>query len=82
LEEGYLRPHRVTYERWGNNGRSPLLGIALDRMAASVGAVTPPSGGAQDGGGLRGRIYGTRHCIMPGCCFPHAGMVPTAAGGT
>jgi capsule polysaccharide modification protein KpsS len=54
LEEGYLRPHRVTYERWGNNGRSPLLGIALDRMAASVGAVTPPSGGAQDGWGAQG----------------------------
>jgi capsular polysaccharide export protein len=54
LEEGYLRPHRVTYERWGNNGRSPLLGIALDRMATAVGAVTPPSGGAHDGWGAQG----------------------------
>ncbi len=53
LEEGYLRPHWVTYERWGNNGNSPLNAIPLEAMAESVGPVKaagrpPPDGwGAQ-----------------------------------
>ena len=51
LEEGYLRPHRVTYERWGNNGNSPLHGISLARMAGAVGRAAPPSGGRHDGWG-------------------------------
>ena len=41
LEEGYLRPHWVTYERWGNNGNSPLGAIPLQRMAAAVGPAGP-----------------------------------------
>ena len=41
LEEGYLRPHWVTYERWGNNGNSPLTGIPLDAMAAAAGPAEP-----------------------------------------
>jgi capsular polysaccharide export protein len=48
LEEGYLRPHWVTYERWGNNGNSALISIPAERMAAAVGeapeAPPPPDG--------------------------------------
>ncbi len=51
LEEGYLRPHRVTYERWGNNGNSPLHGISLARMAAALGRAAPPPDGPHDGWG-------------------------------
>ena len=51
LEEGYLRPHRVTYERWGNNGNSPLHGISLARMAEALGPAAPPSEGPHDGWG-------------------------------
>ncbi|MFQ5567915.1 MAG: capsule biosynthesis protein CapA, partial [Paracoccaceae bacterium] len=51
LEEGYLRPHWVTYERWGNNGNSPLHGISLDRMAEAVGRAAPPPEGPDDGWG-------------------------------
>jgi capsular polysaccharide export protein len=42
LEEGYLRPHHVTYERWGNKGNSPLRNIPLARMAAVLGPGAPP----------------------------------------
>jgi capsular polysaccharide export protein len=52
LEEGYLRPHWVTYERWGNNGRSPLLAIPTGRMAPA-GAV-PPLTAPPDGWGAYG----------------------------
>ena len=51
LEEGYLRPHRVTYERWGNNGNSPLHGISLAGMAEALGRATPPPEGPHDGWG-------------------------------
>ncbi|MHA1527621.1 MAG: capsule biosynthesis protein [Alphaproteobacteria bacterium] len=51
LEEGYLRPHRVTYERWGNNGNSPLHGISLARMAEAIGPAAPPPEGQHDGWG-------------------------------
>jgi len=51
LEEGYLRPHRVTYERWGNNGNSPLHGISLARMAEAIGPAAPPPEGPHDGWG-------------------------------
>lgn len=44
LEEGYLRPHWVTYERGGNNGNSPLCNISLDRMAAALARIGPPPG--------------------------------------
>lgn len=50
LEEGYLRPNWVTYERWGNNGNSPLLGIPTERISASVGSM-PAADPPQDGWG-------------------------------
>ena len=53
IEEGYLRPHWVTYERWGNNGRSPLTGIPTERMAAAVG-VPGPEAPPPDGWGACG----------------------------
>ena len=53
LEEGYLRPHWVTYERWGNNGNSPLNAIPLEAMAAAVGPVAPASA-PPDGWGAQG----------------------------
>jgi len=51
LEEGYLRPHCVTYERGGNNGNSPLLEVSLARMAQALGAAAPPPEGPHDGWG-------------------------------
>jgi len=48
LEEGYLRPHWVTYERGGNNGNSPLNRIGLDQMAIALGPSDPPAGPPAD----------------------------------
>ena len=36
FEEGYLRPHWVTYERGGANGHSRLMQMALPAMQAAV----------------------------------------------
>ncbi|MCV6585521.1 MAG: capsule biosynthesis protein CapA [Marinibacterium sp.] len=41
LEEGYLRPYWITYERGGANGHSPLMQIGMDRIRAT----TPPDSG-------------------------------------
>ena len=42
LEEGYVRPRYVTYERQGTNAFSRLCDISLPRMAEAVGQVGPP----------------------------------------
>jgi len=42
LEEGYIRPSWITYERHGNNGNSPLMSISLPRMAKALGTVQEP----------------------------------------
>lgn len=42
LEEGYIRPRWVTYERDGNNANSPLMAISLPRMAQALGATLEP----------------------------------------
>lgn len=42
LEEGYLRPSWITYERSGNNGNSRLMGLSLPRMAQALGQGTRP----------------------------------------
>ena len=42
LEEGYLRPSWVTYERAGNNGNSPLMSMSLPAMAQAIGAGAKP----------------------------------------
>ena len=36
FEEGYMRPHWVTYERGGSNGNSPLMGLSIAQMAAML----------------------------------------------
>ncbi|MEH7827235.1 capsule biosynthesis protein [Gemmobacter denitrificans] len=36
FEEGYLRPHWVTYERGGSNGNSRLMGLDLAQMQAAL----------------------------------------------
>jgi capsular polysaccharide export protein len=51
LEEGYLRPHRVTYERWGNNGNSPLCDVSLAHLASVLGPAAPPFEEPGDGWG-------------------------------
>lgn len=42
LEEGYVRPSWVTYERQGSNGNSPLMSISLPRMAQALGQGVKP----------------------------------------
>lgn len=42
LEEGYVRPSWVTYEREGNNGNSRLMSISLPGMAQALGHGTKP----------------------------------------
>ena len=42
LEEGYVRPSWITYERQGNNGNSPLMDISLPRMVQALGRGTKP----------------------------------------
>jgi capsular polysaccharide export protein len=39
FEEGYLRPHWVTYERGGSNGNSRLMGLTLQDMRAALAQV-------------------------------------------
>ena len=51
LEEGYLRPYRVTYERWGNNGNSRLCDISLARMARALDPTAAPLEEPGDGWG-------------------------------
>ncbi len=36
LEEGYLRPYWITYERGGSNGHSRLMEMSLDQMRAAL----------------------------------------------
>ena len=42
LEEGYIRPNLITYERTGTNANSRLMEISLPRMAQSLGAASEP----------------------------------------
>ncbi|MEM0987785.1 MAG: capsule biosynthesis protein CapA [Pseudomonadota bacterium] len=42
LEEGYVRPRWVSYERHGNNGNSRLMDISLPRMAQALGQGAKP----------------------------------------
>ena len=39
FEEGYLRPHWVTYERGGSNGNSRLMDLTLKDMRAALAQV-------------------------------------------
>ena len=58
LEEGYLRPSWVTYERRGNNGNSPLMDISLPAMARCLeGSVEPARGGRAIWGDYRQHLW-------------------------
>ena len=48
LEEGYLRPHWVTYERDGVNGTSPLMKMTLPDIRARLDPVERPQSRAPD----------------------------------
>lgn len=48
LEEGYLRPYWVTYERGGSNGHSRLMELSVDEMTerlaqSTIDIPTPPA---------------------------------------
>lgn len=51
LEEGYVRPSWITYERQGANGNSRAMSISLPRMAQALGTPTEPSSEAPAGWG-------------------------------
>jgi capsular polysaccharide export protein len=51
FEEGYLRPHWVTYERSGTNGNSAVMKIDLDRMALSQTGTETASATVRDSEG-------------------------------
>ena len=40
LEEGYIRPSWITYEREGNNGNSRLMSLSVPRMARALEALS------------------------------------------
>ncbi|QPH54279.1 capsule biosynthesis protein [Pontivivens ytuae] len=48
LEEGYLRPHWITYERSGVNGNSPLMDLSLEEIVARAARLTRPDRAAPD----------------------------------
>ncbi|MDP7151680.1 MAG: capsular biosynthesis protein [Paracoccaceae bacterium] len=59
LEEGYLRPYWVTYERGGSNGHSPLVDMSIDRMRAILCEKGPqtPFSTATHWGDMRQHIF-------------------------
>ena len=59
LEEGYLRPYWVTYERGGSNGHSPLVDMSIDRMRAILCEKGPqtPFSKATHWGDMRQHIF-------------------------
>jgi len=46
FEEGYLRPHWVTYERGGSNGNSRLMAMSIAEMRGALAATDPGLPGA------------------------------------
>ncbi|MEO1491049.1 MAG: capsule biosynthesis protein CapA [Pseudomonadota bacterium] len=70
LEEGYVRPSWITYERAGNNGNSRLMSISLPRMAEAMGhtARPEPSVPATWGDANQHLWYSAwyhAHCLLP-----------------
>ncbi|WP_316014722.1 capsule biosynthesis protein CapA [Roseobacter sp. HKCCA0434] len=66
LEEGYLRPHWITYERDGVNGRSPLMNMSMERIRAVArdlqerDRAAPDQWGAMGGHLWHGLLYHAR----------------------
>ena len=70
LEEGYVRPSWVTYEREGNNGNSPLMSISLPGMARALGTcVRPEHEAPATWGDSRQHLWHSAlyhlHCLLP-----------------
>ncbi len=42
FEEGYLRPHWISYERGGSNANSPLMRLSIGQMRAALPDAAPP----------------------------------------
>ena len=58
LEEGYLRPYWVTYERGGANASSPAAGLPLGQMAAAMeGSASVPAEAPDRWGDLRAHMF-------------------------
>ncbi len=51
FEEGYIRPHWITYERGGTNGDSPANGIPIAVMARALDGTPAAPDTADDGWG-------------------------------
>ena len=82
LEEGYLRPSWITYERRGANGNSRAMSISLPRMARALGTPTEPGTEAPAGwGDYRQHLWFSAvyhaQCLIPtrryGRCYRHRG---------
>jgi capsular polysaccharide export protein len=56
FEEGYIRPHWITYERGGVNGHSPLIGMDFEAVCRNPEAVAPFDGGTAVKSPLRGYV--------------------------
>ncbi|MEM9755136.1 MAG: capsule biosynthesis protein CapA [Pseudomonadota bacterium] len=68
FEEGYLRPHWITYERGGANGYSRLMALSDGEiLAAADSAVLPPNPPAHWGA--------MRQHIVNGALYHFAGLV-------
>jgi capsular polysaccharide export protein len=84
LEEGYMRPWWVTYERKGTNGNSPLTGMSLAEMRAALQRPGPdPAAPADRWGDLRehmfwGAAYHGAVLLGPGPAVPSHREVPVA----
>jgi capsular polysaccharide export protein len=72
FEEGYLRPHWITYERGGTNGHSALMDISVPEMQAALGGryrdlpEAPPQWGALRHHSAYGALYHACLLLPPG----------------
>jgi capsular polysaccharide export protein len=56
LEEGYIRPHWITYERGGVNGHSPLIEMDFDAVRRNPQAIAPYESETSVDSPLRGYV--------------------------
>jgi capsular polysaccharide export protein len=74
FEEGYIRPHWITYERGGANGHSPLIEMDFDEVRRDANAVAPVGQQVNVKSPLRGYVTAImRHhftTLVAGLMFP------------